>query len=579
MPLGNLLQRIFSERIVGSPHYRSLIRNMVLTIIIVSLVPMVLVSTTLYVQFRDSYREKVNDHLRELVQKHKQNIDTFLQERLTDIRLMAARNGHERLKDPNFLQRNLQLLQQEYGSVFVDLGVVDAEGRQEAYAGPFKLAKAFYGDAEWFREVGRSDYVISDVFLGLRALPHFIVAVQNTDDGRPWILRATIDFVAFNNLVDSIRIGRTGFAFILNREAVLQTTPGARPYASGVTDSAYAKSLWSAISSGKGDVRILLKEDSSGRENIYAGAFLKGGGWLLIYQQSAEDAFADLDRSFLVTTVIMMLGAAAVLVMALALSRRMVHRIAAIDAEKSLMNEKVVETGKLASIGELAAGVAHEINNPVAIMVEEAGWIGDLLEEDDLRESKNLAEFKRALEQIRNQGRRCKEITHKLLSFARKTSEKVQDININELLEDLLAISAQRAKYSMVEVSTRLAEGLPPVRLSLAELQQVFLNLINNALDAMENRGGRLSIASRRENGFVVVDFADTGAGIPAPYLSRIFDPFFTTKAVGKGTGLGLSICFGIVNKMGGRIEVASTVEVGSTFSVYLPAAAAAPGN
>jgi two-component system NtrC family sensor kinase len=577
MPLDNLLQRIFSEQIVRNPHYRSLIRNMVLTIISVSLVPMVLVSSTLYIQFRDSYREKVNDHLRELVQKHKQNIDSFLQERLTDIRLMAARNGHERLKEPEFLQRNLQLLQQEYGSVFVDLGVVDAAGNQEAYAGPFKLAKAFYGDAEWFREVGRREFVVSDVFLGLRGLPHFIVAVQSVSNGTPWVLRATIDFVAFNNLVDSIRIGRTGFAFILNAEGVLQTTPGVRPYASGITDSAYAKSLWNAMAAGKEEIRTLLQADGSGNENIHAGTFLKGGGWLLVYQQSAADAFADLDRSFFVTTVIMLLGAAAVLIMALALSRRMVHRIAAIDAEKNLMNEKVVETGKLASIGELAAGVAHEINNPVAIMVEEAGWIGDLLEEEDLCNSKNVAEFKRALAQIRTQGRRCKEITHKLLSFARKTSEKVQDIQINDLLEDLLAISAQRAKYSMVEIATRLADGLPPVRVSMAELQQVFLNLINNALDAMENRGGRLSITTKLQDGFVAVDVADTGAGIPAPYLSRIFDPFFTTKAVGKGTGLGLSICFGIVNKMGGRIEVASTVEVGSTFSVFLPAAAAGP--
>jgi two-component system NtrC family sensor kinase len=143
------------------------------------------------------------------------------------------------------------------------------------------------------------------------------------------------------------------------------------------------------------------------------------------------------------------------------------------------------------------------------------------------------------------------------------------------VIEDLVELSAQRTKFSMVEVKTQLGEGLPMVRVSLSELQQVFLNLINNAIDAMGNKGGKLALSTRAQDGFVVVDVADTGHGIPAADLGRIFDPFFTTKAVGKGSGLGLSICYGIINKLGGRIEVASTVDVGTTFSVYIPAAKA----
>ncbi len=573
MPTTNgLMKKLFFERLLESPVYRTLIRNMVITIISVSMIPMIVVSSTLYLQFSRSYREKINDHLRELVQKHQQNIDSFLEERLTDIRLMAMRYGHERLKDTVFLQRNLDLLQQEYGSVFVDLGVVDAGGRQEAYAGPFKLGRAYYGEADWFTLLKERDQVISDVFLGLRGLPHFIVAVRGTDGGGQWILRATIDFAAFNNLVDKIRIGRTGQAFIVNREGTLQTTPGSRPQQSGgPLDGGLSKNLWDLMASGQQDVRVSIAKDTSGQEHIYAGALLKKGEWLLIYRQSATDAFADLSDSFALTTLIMVVGAAAVLIMALVLSGRMVNRIARVNDEKQLMNQKVVETGKLASIGELAAGVAHEINNPVAIMVEEAGWIGDLLEEEDLRESQNLQEFKRSLGQIRTQGRRCKEITHKLLSFAREASLKVQEVQINELLEDIVAISAQRAKYGKVEIVTQLKTPLPEVTASLSEMQQVFLNLVNNALDAMDKKGGRLSLSTRLEEGHVVVDVTDNGAGIPAPYLSRIFDPFFTTKPVGKGTGLGLSICYGIVKRMKGRLEVKSTVGAGSTFSVYLP--------
>ena len=139
------------------------------------------------------------------------------------------------------------------------------------------------------------------------------------------------------------------------------------------------------------------------------------------------------------------------------------------------MNEKVVESGKLASVGELAAGVAHEINNPVAIMVEEAGWMGDLLEEEEIQNSKNLAEFRRAIGQIQRQGKRCKEITQKLLSFARKTDGTVQDIEINEVLEELVALSAQRAKYALVSIQTHFQKNLPRLKMSVSELQQVLL--------------------------------------------------------------------------------------------------------
>jgi two-component system NtrC family sensor kinase len=257
--------------------------------------------------------------------------------------------------------------------------------------------------------------------------------------------------------------------------------------------------------------------------------------------------------------------------MAFFLSKRVVRRITNADQEKQIVDEQIVETGKLASIGELAAGIAHEINNPVAIMVEEAGWIGDLLQEEEFKKSENLDEFKRALAQINTQGKRCKEITSKLLTFARKTDSRITEVHINELLEEMVSLSSQRAKYGNVSVTTDFEEGIPPIRVSQSELQQVFLNLINNSLDAMEKRGGVISIRTRRHEDEIIVEVTDNGPGIPKANLSRIFDPFFTTKPVGKGTGLGLSICYGIINKMGGEIEVQSVVDVETTFRVRIP--------
>ena len=313
------------------------------------------------------------------------------------------------------------------------------------------------------------------------------------------------------------------------------------------------------------------KSDSSGNKNIYIAAFLKNKDWLLVYQQRTADAFADLDKTFAIAMVLMLIGLSSIAIMTFTLYQKVFKRVAKADIEKQMMRKKVIETGKLASVGELAAGIAHEINNPVAIMVEEAGWMGDLMEDVAFDEPENRVEFERAIEQIQTQGKRCKEITHKLLSFARQTDSTIEDVNIKELLEELVAFSHKRAKYSMVEIHTDFPENLPSLKASASELQQVFFNLVNNAIDAMDNQGGRLTISCRKNQQYIVIKLSDTGKGIAEANLERIFDPFFTTKPVGKGTGLGLSICYGIIEKMGGKIEVQSSVGAGTTFSVALP--------
>jgi two-component system NtrC family sensor kinase len=550
-------------------YYHSLTRKMMLVVIIVSFAPLILVSGVILHEFRTSYHEKVHAHLRELVQKHKQNINSFLKEKLADIRFLAQTFSLEELSDESFLRDRLASLQEEYGAVFVDLGVINERGIQIAYAGPFKLGHALYSEAEWFKKAIESQYFISDVFLGLRGLPHFIVAVRENWNGQRWILRATIDFVAFNDIVENIRIGQTGFAFILNREGKLQT----RSLVDVLPSMGAFRELLGDGRTRTDGIYVFEKTDDSGNENLYVVAFLKEGDWILVYQQAMADAFSDLRRAQRTAIVIFLAGGLGIVVMAFLLSIRMVSRVAKADREKQMMNEQIIETGKLASVGELAAGIAHEINNPVAIMVEEAGWIEDLLEEEEFQQSQNLAEFRRSVEQIRTQGRRCKTITHKLLSFARKTDPRVQEVQINDLIEEIVGLSAQRAKYSNVSIQTHLQKGLPSVQVSQSEMQQVFLNLINNALDAMEKTGGTIHIRTYDEKGIVVIELEDDGPGIPKANLGRIFDPFFTTKPVGKGTGLGLSICYGIIKKIGGDIEVHSAVGAGTMFTVRIPTA------
>jgi two-component system NtrC family sensor kinase len=550
----------------GEGFYRSLTRKMVITVILASVTPLILISGLIGYSFHTSYQNKVLAHLKELVQKHKQNIDSFLYERLAGIQIIARTFDFEQLSNESFLREKLSILREEYGGVFVDLGLVSQQGIQIAYAGPFELRKALYSEADWFKQAMQSPVFISDVFTGLRGMPHFIVTVKRSFGSREWILRATIDFLAFNSLVEATQLGTTGTAFIVNRLGDFQTRPRfeAAFHRTALKGFLAKRELEERVS-------VFQQSDSAGRDFIYVMTPLKNGEWILVYEQEEADAFSELYRARRLAMVIILLGGCGIAGTAIVLSRRMVRRVARADQEKEMMNEQVIEAGKLASVGELAAGIAHEINNPVAIMVEEAGWIEDLLQEEEFRGGENLQEFERAVKQIQTQGKRCKEITHKLLSFARKTDPKVKEVRLNDLAEEIVALSEQRARYSNVRINTAFMPDLPNIYASPSEMQQVLLNLINNAIDAMEKTGGSIEVSTRLEEGFVVLDVADTGPGIPQANLSRIFDPFFTTKPVGKGTGLGLSICYGIIHKMGGEISVNSAVGVGTVFHIRLP--------
>jgi len=554
-------------------YYRSFTRNMVLIVILVSLAPMLLISGIILEQFHVSYHEKVYAHLNEMVHKHTQNIDGFLNERLKNIQFLSETRPFEKLFDESILREKLVQLQQKYGGAFEDLGIIDEEGVQISYAGPFKLKKARYSEAKWFNVALENPYYISDVFLGLRSRPHFNVSVRRVHRDRYFLLRATINFEAFNTVAENLRIGETGFAFILNKAGAFQTKPH-------YDMPPIKKSYKDFIDAGKRTSHgIYVGEHTVAADSdgfIYFAAPLKNEDWLLVYQQEKAEAFSDLRRIQLVAGLIIVIGALLIVLMNVMLYYKVVNRIAKADREKEMMNRRVIETGKLASAGRLAAvgrlavGIAHEINNPVAIMVEEAGWIRDLLEEEEFEKGKNLEEIQRALKQIGTQGKRCGEITHNLLSFARKTHAKKRRVMINEIIEEVVKIST-RSSYTGITIHSHLDKRIPPIHGSQAEIQQVFLNLINNALFVLEKDGGKIHITSLLEDRHVLVVVEDDGPGIPEADLDRIFDPFFTTKPVGKGYGLGLSICFGIIDKMGGEIDVRGAVGAGTRFGIRIP--------
>ena len=203
--------------------YHVLARKITVLILVVSFFPMALTTGVLFYGFHLTYTDKLQAHISELVQKHSQNIDSFLSEKLDNIQYLARQFDGSRHLPDSFLQKHLKLLKDEYGDVFTDLGLVDEKGIQFAYEGPFRLENADYSTAEWFVKAMDKPFFISDVFAGLRGHPHFIIAVKVQSNGLNYILRSTINFGAFNFLVESIHIGKTGIAFIINSKGELQT--------------------------------------------------------------------------------------------------------------------------------------------------------------------------------------------------------------------------------------------------------------------------------------------------------------------------------------------------------------------
>jgi two-component system NtrC family sensor kinase len=217
------------------------------------------------------------------------------------------------------------------------------------------------------------------------------------------------------------------------------------------------------------------------------------------------------------------------------------------DEAAARLNLQLMQAGKMASIGELSAGVAHEINNPVAIIMTERQILLDQFQNTAIEDEAFKEQFLASMEQIAVQSQRCKRITQNLLRFSRRTRSMIEAVDLNRFVEEVIDLMDREARSSGIRFLTELDEALPPIESDASQLQQVFLNLMTNAIDAHEGKPyGSIRISTKYDEAAkgVFITIADTGSGIAKKDLDRIFDPFFTTKPVGKGTGLGLSICY-----------------------------------
>lgn len=537
-------------------YYDTITKRLLVAFFCLSIVPIVSFAWIMKDAVEETNVIKLNELAISTIEHRSEVISQFLNDKINMLRMLVSLYSKEYFFDSQNVEK--LFLAMNSGGDIVDLQVIDVTGTQHAYVGPYraKIEGKKYDDAPWFRETLISGVHISDVFTGYRNTPHFVVAV--TDPLKNYVLRATINSSIFNSLLHSAQLGPHGDAFIVNRAGELQTP-----------------SLLGKIVLSETDKKLISFDNKPSSlitdTDIYTTRLIDKGHWLLILKANIADSLGYYlrlrDRIVLVVSVIAIFSMAAATFVSLILARTFEKS----DKEHAAFSLQFVQVEKMATVGRLAAGIAHEINNPLQMITNQAGWIGELLPDEDPALVKNLAEYQKAVEQIKHHVRRAGTITHRLLGFSRKMSSQQEKVQINELVEETVSFVEKEASYNNITIDKNLAPNLPATMIDGPQLQQVILNLINNAIDAV-GQGGKIEISSRLNNhGKLAMTFADSGPGIPAENLKQIFDPFFTTKDPGKGTGLGLYICYDIIQKIGGSITVENRKSGGAMFTIVLP--------
>lgn len=526
----------------------------------VSLIPLIIISYTNYYQYEEVYNTEVAYQVTRRISYTKHTLENFIGDRLATLNLLISEKPYDELSESKECTKLLSNLKKSFDG-FIDIGLIGSDGNHRSYTGPYDLAGKNYKDQHWFHEVNLRGVYVSDVFMGFRKFPHFVIAIKHElANGDFYILRATLSTNILDKQIHSLEIRPQSDAFLINSDGVLQTPSkfyGQILEKYPIDVPPYAK-----------NAVVKQETDSSGNKYIFGYAYIENSPFILIVSKRGEDFMGNLQKVrtklnwFLVISIILIIS------IILWSTAFVVKRVSKSDIKQAKILHDMEYTSKMASLGRLAAGVAHEINNPLAIINEKAGLLKDFatLKPDFTYKEKIL----QGVDSILKSVERCSVITHRLLSFAKRMDINSEVIDMELLLKEVMGFLEREATYRGIEINYHIAPDLPSIESDRGQLQQVFLNIITNAFYALEDKGQIEIYASRKNSQHVKITVADNGVGISKENLKHIFEPFFTTK--GKyGTGLGLSITYGIVEKLGGEIAVDSTLGRGTSFTVTLP--------
>jgi two-component system NtrC family sensor kinase len=530
-----------------------------------ALLPLMVVTIIYYQLIQKSVDSELILRTERVASNARRAVTFFLEERLNALKFTVDEIGYDQLSNPDHLSEILRNLKLGFGGL-MDLSVISNTGIQVAYAGPFKLEGKNYSNQVWFIEGQKRNFYVSEIFRGYRDLPHIIIAVKSFRvDGTHFILRATLETERLIHTLDSYETGEHADIILVSRAGIIQTP------------SKYYGDIFEKMALPVPDysprTETIIAIDGQRRSIITGYAFISTENAdtpfiLMVIKQKAKMMGVWLELRSKINWVVGF-GIMAILVVITVTCTLMINKLYQADKAKAEAMAAMEQNNQLASIGQLAAGVAHEINNPLALINETAGYVKDLfvIKKQYSKDDELLENIDYILEAVE----RCGTITRQLLGFARKFDVKIQRVNLNEVISDVLVFHNKEAEYRNVSVYVDIPKDIPEIETDSGKLQQVLLNLVNNAFQAVDNGCNLVISAASEGRDKVSITISDNGCGMPEENLSKIFEPFFTTKERGQGTGLGLTITYGLVKKLKGNISVTSKEMEGTTFIITLP--------
>jgi len=538
-------------------HYRELRWKHFFRLFITYVAPLIILTFFFRYQYKSLLDESRSLHMKSIAENLSNTLDLFLRERVVNLINII---DDPRISIPptsSVMHTYLEKLKRD-SDTFIDVGFFDSTGMQTAYAGPLTgLENRDYSHEQWYTTLKKQKerFIITDNYLGFRNQPHFTIAIKRLIKDKCVMVRATLDPKKLYEFISSQENPDEVFISVLNSNGVYQVVT---PIVGSVLENS---SILPPDSTDLGVQDVAL---NIGNE-YYAFAWLHNAKWAVIVQNNSDE---ESSTSFSLQTNILGFSAILIFLIIVIIIIR-TKKLVQYEKEKDIADAQLEQAAKLASIGELSSGIAHEINNPLAIIASETGLMKDLMD-PEFSTNTTFKDLDPHIENIRDATFRCRDITGKLLSFVRKGDIELKHHNVHSLLNEIVDdLIGHEMFVSNIEIIKKYCDEMPEILTDGNQLKQVFLNIINNAADAI-TPPGRIIISTSIAANSINIEIADTGKGISQENVDKIFLPFFTTKEVGKGTGLGLSVSYGIIKNLGGKIDVKSILGIGTTFTISL---------
>ncbi|AMD93160.1 sensor histidine kinase [Desulfomicrobium orale] len=541
-------------------------RNFFVALLLAPFVPVVLALGTGGYLFWNHVQQGGLDSLSLLARSHARMVDSYLDDCLGDLALVEGRfAGGDKVE----MRSVLENLQRKRGGI-TDVALVDQNGSVRGYAGPGVFKGTHTVPGRWLEEALERGSSVSGVMAGQMGLPYTVIARRISMGGEPFVLRASLDPEVFTRMVMDVREDGTEVFLVTRKGEIIAGSEGQTLIRER---ELFGPAFWDRVGGA-------FLDDRSGA--AYASRVLKHAGWIVAVREYSPVFFRTADSTVLFLVLSVLCGGIIVFLSSLYLTGYVEKMLRQREGEREQLREQLYRAGRLAELGEMAAGFAHEINNPLQVMKSEQAYMEMLLQ--DFRERAgsdagllaDVEEMAGGVGQIKVQIDRCARITHSILSFGRAGEVEVQNVELGRFIPEVLRMVQKKVQLNNIDLRVAVAASRLVVQVDPGRLQQVLLNLLNNAIhavgDVTDGRTGDISLTCAPEGSDRVrISIRDNGMGVTPENQKLIFTPFFTTKPAGSGTGLGLSVCHGLVDSMNGVLDFESVPGRGSTFFIVLP--------